>query len=346
MATHDHSLIRNQLIDRRRRLEETINESREAAQYMRLLDEVDQALNRLNDGTYGICEVCKGTVEDERLAADPLMRFCLECLSPAQQRALQRDLDLAARIQAGLLPNRDLAASGPWQFSFHYEAAGPVSGDYCDVVKDGKGNFYFIVGDVSGKGVAAAMLMSNLHALFRSLIPVGLSLTQLMEQASRVFCESTLSTHYATLVCVKANANGEIEIVNAGHCPPVLIGSSGISTIGSHGLPLGMFCNEQFSVEKLQLKPGDALLLYTDGLAEAEDGDGNPYGHERLCDVARACNAVAPELLVGKCLQDLKEFTPARADDLTVMAVQWAPAEYSLPATERKAVTAASKTVQ
>src|SRR5579872_4946334 len=346
MATHDPSLIRNQLIERRHRLEENMNASEQTAQLVRLLDEVDQALERLNNRTFGICEVCKGDIEPHRLASDPLMRFCLECLSPAQQRALQRDLDLAARIQAGLLPNRDLAASGPWQFSFHYEAAGPVSGDYCDVVKDGKGNFYFIVGDVSGKGVAAAMLMSNLHALFRSLIPVGLSLTQLMEQASRVFCESTLSTHYATLVCVKANAQGEIEICNAGHCSPVLISGGEISTIGSHGLPLGMFCNEQFSVEKLQLKPGDALLLYTDGLAEAEDGDGNPYGRERLCDVARACNAVAPELLVGKCLQDLQAYTPTRADDLTVMAVQWAPAEYALTAADRKAVASASKTVQ
>lgn len=346
MATHDHSLIRNQLIDRRRRLEETIGESREAAQLMHLLNEVDQALNRLNDGTFGICEVCKGEVEVERLAADPLMRFCLECLSPAQQRALQRDLDLAARIQAGLLPNRELAGNGPWQFSFHYEAAGPVSGDYCDVVKDGKGNFYFIVGDVSGKGVAAAMLMSNLHALFRSLIPVGLSLTQLMEQASRVFCESTMSTHYATLVCVKANAQGEIEICNAGHCPPVLISSAGISTIGSHGLPLGMFCNEQFAVEKLQLKPGNALLLYTDGLAEAEDGDGKAYGTDRLCELIRRNPALAPEVLVGACLHDLKGFTPTRTDDLTVMALQWTPAEYSFTASEAKAVGSASKTVQ
>lgn len=346
MATHDPSLIRNNLIDRRHRLEHSIHESQEAAQLMRLLDEVDQALDRLNNHTFGICEVCKGDIEPERLAADPLMRFCLECLSPAQQRALQRDLDLAARIQAGLLPNKELAGAGPWQFSFHYEAAGPVSGDYCDVVKDGKGNFYFIVGDVSGKGVAAAMLMSNLHALFRSLIPNGLPLPQLLEQASRVFCESTLSTHYATLVCVKASPRGEIEICNAGHCPPVLISGGEISTVKAHGLPLGMFCDEQFTVEKMQLKPGDALLLYTDGLADAEDGDGNPYGTDRLCELARKAKALAPELLVGSCLQDLKAFSQALADDLTVMALQWAPPEYSFAGTHGKVASSTSKTVQ
>lgn len=344
MATHDPSLIRNQLIDRRRRLEQSIDESREATQLMRLLNEVDQALDRMNSGTFGICEVCKGAIEPDRLAADPLTRFCLEDLTPTQQRALQRDLELAARIQTGLLPNKDLSGSGPWQFSFHYEAAGPVSGDYCDVVNDGKGNFYFIVGDVSGKGVAAAMLMANLHALFRSLIPVGLSLTQLMEQASRVFCESTLSTHYATLVCVKTNQQGEMEICNAGHCPPVLISGAEISTIRTHGLPLGMFCNEQFSVEKIKLKPGDTLLLYTDGLAEAEDGDGNPYGTDRLCELAKRSRTLAPELLVGACLHDLKSFTRARNDDLTVMALQWMPPEYTL-ATEGRPAAVTRKTV-
>lgn len=330
MATHDHIMMRDQLLDRRRRLEESIGESQEAVQLMRLLDEVDQALERINHDTFGVCEVCQGEIEAERLAADPLTRFCLECLTPAQQRALQRDLELAASIQAGLLPNKTLAASAPWQFSFHYEAAGPVSGDYCDVVKDGKGNFYFIIGDVSGKGIAAAMLMANLHALFRSLIPLGLPLNQLVEQASRVFCQSTLSTHYATLVCVKASANGEIEICNAGHCPPILLSRGEISTVRTHGLPLGMFCDEQFSVEKKQLGAGDVLLLYTDGLAEAEDGNGTAYGTERLCELARRSRSLAPELLVGACLHDLKGFSPSRADDLTVLAVQWMPQEYAL----------------
>lgn len=344
MATQDHSMMRDQLLERRRRLEDSIGESQEAVQLMRLLDEVDQALDRLNHDAFGVCEVCQGEIEPDRLSADPLTRFCLECLTPAQQRALQRDLELAANIQAGLLPNQALAASAPWQFSFHYEAAGPVSGDYCDVVKDGKGNFYFIIGDVSGKGIAAAMLMSNLHALFRSLIPLGLPLNQLVEQASRVFCQSTLSTHFATLVCVKATATGEIEICNAGHCPPILLSGGEISTVRTHGLPLGMFCDEQFSIEKKQLAAGDVLLLYTDGLAETEDGDGNSYGTDRLCELARRSRSLAPELLVGACLKDLKGFSASRTDDLTVLAVQWIPQEYAL-ATDSDASAAKRETV-
>jgi sigma-B regulation protein RsbU (phosphoserine phosphatase) len=123
-----------------------------------------------------------------------------------------------------------------------------------------------------------------------------------------------------------------------------LISGAEISTIRTHGLPLGMFCNEQFSVEKIKLKPGDTLLLYTDGLAEAEDGDGNPYGTDRLCELAKRSRTLAPELLVGACLHDLKSFTRARNDDLTVMALQWMPPEYTL-ATEGRPATVTRKTV-
>ena len=78
MATHDHSIMRDQLLDRRRRLEHSIEELQEAGQLVRLLDEVDQALERMNHDTFGVCEVCQGTIEPERLAADPLTRFCLD----------------------------------------------------------------------------------------------------------------------------------------------------------------------------------------------------------------------------------------------------------------------------
>src|SRR5438876_894777 len=80
-----------------------------------------------------------------------------------------------------------------------------------------------LLGDVSGKGVAASMLMAHLQAMFRTLVSTKLPLDQIPERASRVFCESTLPTHYATLVCGKASPNGELEISNAGHLPPLLV---------------------------------------------------------------------------------------------------------------------------
>jgi sigma-B regulation protein RsbU (phosphoserine phosphatase) len=104
-------------------------------------------------GAYGLCETCHEPVEPERLVADPLLRFCISHLSAEQQEALQQDIELAVRIQTSLLPSRHLR-SGGWEACYHYEAAGPVGGDYCDLIAPASGGMLFMIGDVSGKGVA------------------------------------------------------------------------------------------------------------------------------------------------------------------------------------------------
>src|ERR1700756_5149901 len=105
----DLNLLRDQLMVRRQKLETAVSRS-QTANLLQLLEQVDHALERVEHGTYGVCEHCAGTVEAERLFADPLIQLCLDCLNPAQQRALEQDLLLAARIQAGLLPKRDFCA--------------------------------------------------------------------------------------------------------------------------------------------------------------------------------------------------------------------------------------------
>ena len=217
-------IFRDQLLERRQKLETAAVTLGQPDEVTRLLQEVDAALGRMNAGTYGLCATCHDPIEPDRLLANPLTEFCLDHLTPVEQRALQQDLDLASRIQRELLPKPDVQLDG-WDMAYHYQPAGPVSGDYCDLIPGNAGEMYFLIGDVAGKGVAAAMLMSHLSALLRTLITVGLPLSQLVERASRVFCESTLPGHYATLVCARASSSGEIEICNAGHPPPLLIRS-------------------------------------------------------------------------------------------------------------------------
>ncbi len=323
MANPMEILVRDQLVVRHQKLEAALVNFRGSAHLEQLLREVDDALERLNNGAYGLCEVCHDPVETDRLLADPLARFCLDHLSAREQQALERDLEMAARIQAELLPRPDFVF-GDWRVARHYEAAGPVSGDYCDLVSDGDGSLYFILGDVSGKGIAAAMLMTQLHAMFRSLISIGLPLNQLVERASSLFCESTLPTHYATLVCGKAEASGEVELCNAGHLPALWLSSDGVASIEATGLPLGIFCEEEFSCRRLHLAPGDSLLLYTDGLSEARNEAGEEYGLERLSKLMSARAATSPQALVNACLEDLKRFRggASKTDDLTIMAIR------------------------
>ena len=285
--------MRDQLLGRHRKLETALAKFSESDNLRRLLQEVDAALDRLDSGSYGMCEVCHEPVEAERLIADPLARFCLDHLSPREQQMLERDLEMAARIQAELLPKPDFAF-GAWRVARHYESAGPVSGDYCDLATDGDGSFFFMLGDVSGKGVAAAMLMTQLHAMFRSLKSVGLPLTQIVELASRLLSESSLPTQYATLVCGKADAAGVVEICNAGHLPVLWLNGGEVKTIDATGLPVGVFCEQQFSSHTVRLQPGDSMLLYTDGLSEARDIHDAEYGIDRLTKLLRDTRASSP----------------------------------------------------
>lgn len=327
MASPVEHILRQQLVDRRERLEQVVAVAGESLQVRGLIEEVDAALARMEAGTYGLCEVCREPVETDRLISDPLTRFCLEHLTFSQQRALEEDLVLASRIQRGLLPNAPLRTGG-WEVGYRYEPAGIVSGDYCDLVSGESGGFYFMLGDIVGKGVAASMLMVHLQATFRTLIPMGLSLRELVERASRVFCESTLPNQYATLVCGRADASGEVEVCNAGHPQPLLIRRDEVLPIGPTGLLLGAFCDEKFATSRVQVGPGEAILLYTDGLAEARNARGEMYGGERVRELARGRQGSPSRDLVDLCLGDLAAFrTNAPAgDDLTIMAVCRSPA--------------------
>jgi phosphoserine phosphatase RsbU/P len=321
MATLEITFLHTQLEQRKQRLEAAIALAPQNAGLAGLLHEVDSALDRMDKGTYGICEECFESVEAARLIADPLVRYCLDHLTEMQRAELQRDLDLASQVQRKLLPQAGLRAGG-WETSYHYAPLGPVSGDYCDLIPS-DGQLFFALGDVSGKGVAASMLMTQLHALFRSLTGVDLPLGRIVTQTNRVFCDSALAGQYATLVCGLTKPTGEVEIHNAGHWPAILVGRGGVLRIESTGLPLGMFHDGEFCGTRLQMEPGDTLFLYTDGLSEARCVE-TEYGVDRVMHLVRQHAGKPPAELIATCLDDLRTFTngtPAQ-DDLSLLAIR------------------------
>src|SRR4029077_17544734 len=258
MATAEQAYLRTELEQRRERLHGALHSPAADASLSELLTAVDTALGRIDQGTFGLCETCHDSVEPERLLSDPLVRVCLDHLTSAEQRALESDLSLAARIQRALLPKPGLAPNG-WDVRYHYQPAGMVSGDYCDLFET-EGGLLFMLGDVSGKGVAASMLMSHLHATFRSLAEAGLPLDRMVEDANRIFCESTLAGQFATLVVGRAGRDGSVEFVSAGHLPLLHIHVDGVAPKNSTGVPLGMFCNASFPVHRLTLARGDTVF--------------------------------------------------------------------------------------
>jgi phosphoserine phosphatase RsbU/P len=337
MASVGDLFFQEQLTERRTRLEAVTSRNGETEEIHRLVAQVDAALARLESGTFGVCELCGGTVEPERIIADPLTRICLDELPPAERRRLEADLEMAGRIQRALLPPENFAAHG-WEVHYRYEPLGLVSGDYCDlIVSEGGGHgasnghskeLFFLLGDVSGKGVAASLLMSHLHAMFRSLVTVSQPLDQMLSVASRLFCESTTAGQFATLVAGRANSEGELEIVSAGHPPGLLLHCDGVTRIESGGFPLGMFSDAHFTTHRIKTCPGDALLFYSDGVTESRSDAGEEYGVDRLSKLAEKHRGAAPAMFVAGCLDDLRTFSGSqpRHDDVTLMALRRATA--------------------
>ena len=325
MADVAETYLREQLQTRRQRLESVVAVTRPPEDLVQLLSQVDAALSRMDQGTYGICETCHEPVEKDRLLVDPLICFCLDHLTADQRRALEQDLELATRVQRELLPKPDLRFAG-WEASYHYQPLGAVSGDYCDLVvhQNATRGFFFALGDVSGKGVAASMLMSQLHAIFRTLLALDLPVESLVERAGRVFCESTMSSLFATLVCGLARASGEVEVCNAGHCPALLFQKGVVREIAATGVPLGMFSEGWYPAQKTAMLPGDVLLLYTDGVSEARSTNHEEYGETRLASVLGQAHEAPLPGLIQACLRDLADFRSGAPllDDLTLLAIR------------------------
>ena len=232
-----------------------------------------------------------------------------------------RDVATAGQLQRMLLPPQSQTI-GEWSTALHYEPAGVVSGDYVDVMSSGD-RLYFMVGDVSGKGVAASLLMAQLHAMFRTLIPFGLTLDELMTRASALLCASSLPSQYATVVSGFLSPNGHVSISNAGHPPPLVISGGHHREVRATGVPFGMFCESQFSSNSFALGMGDTLLIYTDGLTEGRNDHEEEYGN-RVEHAARQVAHLPVTDAVQAVVADQRQFRGGRpnTDDLTVLAIR------------------------
>ena len=205
-----------------------------------------------------------------------------------------------------------------------------MSGDYCDVIRtaENEGKTLFIVGDVSGKGVAASLLMSQLHAIFRSLVDSVSGIEELMARANRMLSEAMHSTHFVTLVCVGAHAEGKIQVCNAGHPRPLLLSKGKTTSIDCASLPLGLFYSGDYGSSTLTLEQGDLLVLYTDGLTESSNSHREEYGEDRLKSIIQKNPNHSPKAVIASILSDLQRFRDGnpKIDDLTLMAIRRLPA--------------------
>jgi phosphoserine phosphatase RsbU/P len=242
------------------------------------------------------------------------------------ERDLHAQLELARQVQLRLLPERRCCLSD-WDVAFSYKSAGFVSGDYVDLIPAGADAFYFALGDVSGKGVAASMLMSHLHATLRTLLPSKRTIEEVVTTASSTFCQSALPAQFATLVLGKADRRGNVELVNAGHNPVLLVEGAEAETIAAASLPLGMFCSTDFTSVRRSVSPESTLFLYSDGITESTDRTGNEFDLNRLAETLLQSRNQLPSELVETIQRTIIGFTNGAqpSDDRTMLALRWSP---------------------
>jgi len=322
MKDANYPSIKEQLTERKGLLKEAVKVSPDNRNLSGLLNDVDAALKEMDEGKYGICEVCNEPIETDSLLADPLLRVCLSHLDTVERRALEDDLEYAGKIQQAMLPEKEIK-TGEWEFAHHYRPAGIVSGDFCDLIPADDGSHIFMLGDVSGKGVSASIMMSNLHALINSLQSFNLPINEILQKANRLFCESTLSTNYATIVVGRVVPDGTVEICVAGHNPPLIVKGGKVTPIGATGIPVGMFCNAEYDVERFKLNKNDFLFLYTDGLSEASVNE-TEYGTVKIKEHLAKLNGLRAKEIVADALVKQQTFLGSTKleDDITVAAIR------------------------
>jgi sigma-B regulation protein RsbU (phosphoserine phosphatase) len=239
---------------------------------------------------------------------------------------LASQLALARRVQLSLLPERRCCLSN-WESAYSYEPAGFVSGDYVDVIPSGADEFYFALGDVSGKGVAASILMSHLHATLRTLLPSSQPIAEVLALASRTFCRSTLPAQFATLVLGKADRRGNLELINAGHTPVLLVEDESVHSIGGTNLPLGMFCSTEFKTVNRNVGAGSTLLLYSDGITESTNDGGMDFDLIRAVETLVQSGTQSPPEIVDAIRSGVDQHTDGALprDDRTILALRWLP---------------------
>lgn len=241
-----------------------------------------------------------------------------------ERRRLEEDLQVAKRIQQNLLRSRP--TDRPW-IDMHAVnvASREVGGDYYEILEIGEEHVCLAVGDVSGKGVPAALLMSSLQSAFLAARAVESSLDRVCAHVNRFLFERTTPERYATFFVADVAPGGRIRYVNAGHNPPLLVGNGGCRRLAGGGLPLGLFANCEYELQEIEANEGDVLVIYTDGVTESAALSGEEFGEERLLQVVTSHRPGRAPDIASAILDAIASHSGGVAtqhDDITLLIAQ------------------------
>jgi serine phosphatase RsbU (regulator of sigma subunit)/pSer/pThr/pTyr-binding forkhead associated (FHA) protein len=259
-----------------------------------------------------LANVAAAKIENVRLLEESL-----------EKRRMEEDMRMAAEIQTGLLPRNAPKLPG-WDLAGSNQPCRTVGGDYYDFGLE-RGRLLIALGDVSGKGTGAALLMTVLRAAVRAHWTEA-QLSDAVSRINRTVCQNVPSSKYVTFFLASLDpASGRLEFVNAGHNPPILVRASGeVEKLSLGGLVLGIFEGVSYEGGTVGMGPGDTLVVYSDGVTETWDPDGEEFGEDKLIALAQANRTQGADALQRAILSEIESFEQgARAtDDRTLVVLK------------------------
>jgi len=248
------------------------------------------------------------------------------------RQRFEQELEVARLIQQNFLP-KELPDLPGWQIAAYYHPAREVGGDFYDVIALSDGRVGFVVGDVTDKGVPAALVMSATRSVLRACAQRLIEPGVVLERVNEHLCPDMPAKMFVTcLYGVLDPQSGHLRFANAGHDLPYVKTADGVVELRARGMPLGLMPGMAYEEKEMTLELGDSVLLHSDGVVEAHDPERNMFGFPRLKETVG--DAPGGQELIDRVLRDLAEFTGPGAeqeDDITMVTLQRSPAASSAP---------------
>jgi len=249
----------------------------------------------------------------------------LETIDRQSRRREKSEMDLARHVQRKLFPQQQISLNTLDSVGRCIPAR-EVSGDYYDFLDLSLGKTAFILADVSGKGMAAALLMANLQASFRSQFALAIqNPLGLVKSVNTLFFEATPPEHYATLFYGEYDdTTRELAYLNCGHLPQILVrAGGGVERLESSGTVLGMFRAWNGELRRVSIQPGDTVALFSDGVTEAGIESGSDYGEDRLTAMVKALKNESVDRVLDRIIDSVKDSSGHRqSDDITLILLR------------------------
>src|SRR5690348_4034055 len=246
-----------------------------------------------------------------------------------QRERIEQELKIAQLIQQQFLP-KELPDLPSWHVAAFYRPARTVGGDFYDFIPLPDGRVMFVVGDVTDKGIPAALVMASTHALLRDAAPRLISPGRVLGHVNDMLCVDIPAHMFVTcLALVLDPVSGQIEFANAGHDVPYVRTRGGVAELRARGMPLGLMQGMSYEEKAFQFEPGDCALLHSDGLAEAHGPGREMFGFPRVAGLVG--KGVSGESLIDLCLTELRGFTGTdyeQEDDITLVSLQRSPSAW------------------